>query len=185
MSNVAALAALQVISRKQKAAMIPPPPIPNATWIPLTQNRFALVDVDDALMVEQWCWSVVERPGRSHYAMRRKGDRTIYLHRFLMDAPSGMDVDHINGIGFDCRRSNLRLCTHAENQRNYTKTKRQKSSRFKGVYWHGPRKVWRASIKHRRKSNFLGSFESEEAAALAYNAAAIKLFGEFAKPNVL
>lgn len=183
MSNVAALAALQVISRKQKAAMIPPPPISNATWIPLTQNRFALVDSGDAPRVEQWCWSVVERPGRSHYAMRRQNNKTIYLHRFLMDAPSGMDVDHINGIGFDCRRSNLRVCTHAENQRNYSKTTIPKSSRYKGVYRRRARGDWCASIKYKRKRRFLGSFDSEEAAARAYDYAALTIFGEFAKPN--
>lgn len=149
--------------------------------LPLTKGHFAIIDASDFEKVAGWKWSALERPGRSPYAFRQQNDRSIYLHRFILDAPAGMDVDHIDGDGANCRRSNLRLATHAQNQRNYTKCKKPTSSRFKGVF--KKRGIWAARIKHNRKTIFLGSFVVEEDAARAYDAAAKRLFGEFAKPN--
>lgn len=93
-----------------------------------------------------------------------------------------MEVDHINGDGLDCRRGNLRLCTSQGNNQNRRKTKAY-TSRFKGVSLDRSRNQWRATIKLNRKLKYLGRFESQRAAAHAYDIAAIKLFGEFARLN--
>lgn len=151
--------------------------------VPLTQGQVAFVDAQDANRVGRHKWTALIRPGRSAYAFTTKCVRTIYLHRFVTNAPIGMDVDHINGNGLDCRRENLRVCTHGENQRNYGKTSSPTSSRYKGVHWCNTREKWTARIKSNRKGKTLGRFDNEDDAARAYDAAALRLFGEFARLN--
>jgi len=104
------------------------------------------------------------------------------LHRFVLDAPKGTEVDHINGDKLDNRRSNLRLCTRADNNRN-TPSKPH-TSKFKGVHMSSTGR-WRASIGASKKMIQLGTFDTEEMAALAYNAAARFYYGAFARLNVV
>lgn len=109
------------------------------------------------------------------------------MHRILMDAPESFCVDHINGNGLDNRKQNLRLCSTSENAKNKRKTDRKKSSHYKGVYkFDGYKnKKWIAKIILDGESKWLGNFREEAAAAVAYNFAAEKYFGEFAKFNVI
>ena len=90
--------------------------------------------------------------------------------------------DHINGNGLDNRRENLRICTHAENQRN-SRSARGSSSQYKGISWNKRDKRWYSHIRIDDKQQHLGVFTSEVKAAKAYDAAALKHWGRFAKPN--
>ena len=99
-----------------------------------------------------------------------------------MNAPAGMQIDHINGNGLDNRKVNLRLCNSSQNQRNARKRK-SGTSRFKGVDWHKESKKWRARICVNRKRIHIGRYKSEFEAAQAYDKKAIELFGEFASLN--
>ena len=111
----------------------------------------------------------------------RHGSENVLLHRFLMNASIGNEVDHINGDTSDNRRINLRLCTHGENCKNI-----QVSGRgFKGCYWHGQRKKWAAQIVSNGKHYFLGLFDKKEDAIFAYDHASIGLHGEFSRPNAI
>lgn len=148
--------------------------------VPLENGGITLVDPADS-WVTQFRWFRLDVKGK-HYAYRSTRPRT-YLHRLLMQPNEGLTVDHINGDGLDNRRGNLRVCTQGQNQCNQQKQKRPTSSRFKGVYWWSHRSIWAAHIKHNRKRICLGYFKSEEDAARAYDAAAGRLFGEFANLN--
>ena len=102
--------------------------------IPLTQGKFALVDDEDFEALSQFKWRAKHcpdgrRPEKSSkwYAcrteIRKRGPKAgkkkeVYMHRFLMDAPRGKVVDHLNGDGLDNRRANLRICTQKENLAN-------------------------------------------------------------------
>lgn len=114
---------------------------------------------------------------------------TTRMHRAIIDAPNGMVVDHINGDSLDNRRSNLRLATSQENNRNAKKAAgkmRVMSSQYKGLsrVKDGLRsKKWRAMLAIDRKRIHLGHFNTEEEAARAYDAAAKEHFGEFARLN--
>jgi len=95
-------------------------------------------------------------------------------------------VDHINGDNLDNRKKNLRLCTYAENNRN-RKPLENKTSKYKGVGLNKNYKIktWQARIVKNSKRYSLGYFKNEKEAALAYNQAAKKYFGEFAYLNYM
>jgi hypothetical protein len=100
-----------------------------------------------------------------------------------MCAPEGLLVDHINGDGLDNRRANLRLATHSQNACNRRRDKSKASSRFVGVSFKKVDGRWAARINYKGKTLSLGRFDSEIAAAKAYDEAAKKYHGEFAKLN--
>lgn len=163
--------------------------------IPLSKGFVALVDDRDYVRLARYEWYASGYTLRSGLvkwrAVRniRRPDgkkRLQYMHREIMGAPPGVDVDHKRGDGLDNRRRNLRLATRSQNNQNQRNGRRHKSSRFKGVSWDGRDGRWHAYITPpggRRKS--LGYFGGEAAAARAYDEAARRLFGEFAAPNSL
>lgn len=141
----------------------------------------ALVDDCDAaaLVEHRWCLNA----GYASRVICNPRRRLVYMHRLIMQAPAGLQVDHINGLRTDNRRANLRLCTHAENKRAYKKPSRG-SSRYRGVSWNTREQKWKVTIMVERKNLHLGYFTAELKAAAAYDAAALKYFGEFAQPNL-
>ena len=100
--------------------------------------------------------------------------RKQYLHRVLLDAPKGVQVDHINGDSLDNRKENLRLCTHNENQQNRVRPNRNNTSGYKGVTWNARYSRWEAKFMRNRKTTWLGSFSTKEAAYAAYLVATSK-----------
>ncbi len=104
------------------------------------------------------------------------------MHRIIMNAPVGKQVDHINHNGLDNRKENLRLATPAQNQANQ-KLSKANTSGFKGVSFDKKKKKWAAYIG--KQSRNLGRFLDIRDAARAYNDAAKLAYGEFAKLNPL
>lgn len=104
------------------------------------------------------------------------------MHRVILGLPGEMDGDHRNGDGLDNRRSNLRPATAMQNSQNQGVRKTNKAG-LKGVSWWGPLGKWKAGIQANGTPVHLGYFETPEAAARAYDAAARLYHGEFAKTN--
>lgn len=156
-------------------------------FVMLGHGRFALVSREDIARVSQWIWN---RNGRGYAARLQwnsatKSERVIYLHRFILNAAPGTEYDHANRDKLDCRRCNLRLATHAQNNMNVGKRHKNTTSKFKGVHWCKERQQWRSQGKAGSKRMWIGSFENEIDAATAYNAWALKHCGEFAYQNPL
>jgi hypothetical protein len=168
--------------RRQRVRRATPPEPPDETvrHIPLTQGKYAIIDAADFERVAQfnWCASV---SGNRVYARCNIEGRSVFLHRFLTNAPKGMVVDHIDHDGLNDRQSNLRICTFQENLHN--SRPHGKSSRFKGVCWDKAGRRWVVYICHNRRSRFVGHFTDEIEAARAYDRKAYELFGEYAYLN--
>lgn len=132
-------------------------------------------------------WGLMRMATGSVYACRgvREGGkaRTLLLHREILRAPPGLQVDHINHNGLDCRRHNLRLATRRQNQANSLKPRGNRTSRYKGVYRHSGSDKWRACIRRRGRTTALGCFDCELDAARAYDEAARHEFGIYAALN--
>lgn len=95
-----------------------------AKQIRLAQGFSTLVDDEDYDWLNQWKWhAMVLREGNLIYASRavRGADgkqHPLMMHRFILNPPKGVEVDHMNGNALDNRRSNIRLASRAENLRN-------------------------------------------------------------------
>lgn len=92
-------------------------------------------------------------------------------------------IDHKNGNTLDNRRENLRICTYSENNRNRKQISSNNKSGYKGVSWDKQKNKWRTCLNINKKQKHIGFFNDIIEAAKAYNEAAIKYFGEFAKLN--
>jgi len=158
--------------------------------IPLTKGKFAIVDPDDYHWLSKYNWHVVTTNG-FYYAARRarvsecRSRGTVFMNREVLKPPRNLLADHRNHHTLDNRKSNLRPATYVENGRNRRKvTKRNKSSKYKGVSFHKSKKRWRAVISYQGRSIQLGEFKTELEAAKAYDKAAKFHFGEFACLNL-
>ena len=149
--------------------------------LPLTQGRVAIVDDEDFERLSQYRWRYNVYAKRSLPRAAGQPQKAMYLHREIMQPPAGMEVDHINGDRLDNRRSNLRVCTRAENQAN--RKAQAGSSRYKGVSLWKRHKRYAAGLSVDGKWQHLGWFDDEVAAARAYDEAAVRYRGEFARTN--
>lgn len=156
--------------------------------IPLTQGKFALVDDEDYEELSKFKWYSFKR-GNTFYAIRNHPGQRL-MHRMILNLNGKLVCDHKDRNGLNNQRSNLRICTQAQNCMNSSSQKNSTSS-FLGVCWTKQRQkgkdyfYWRATISVSGKKIHLGSFKNEIEAARVYNEAAKKYFGEFANLNKL
>lgn len=147
--------------------------------IELTRGFRAVVDDEDYDRLAGFSW-YAHTTGGKVYARRKDGHSgpTYYMHREILGVSKGTGVDHRDGDGLNNQRSNLRVASQSQNMQNRV-ARSGCSSKYKGVHFYKARGNWTAQIN----SKSLGYFPSEELAALAYNAAALKEYGEFARLN--
>jgi hypothetical protein len=150
--------------------------------IPLTKGKIAIVDAADYDWLNSHKWSVNQRTRGVYACCQIKGEK-IYMHRLITNPPAGKVVDHIDRNGLNNRRSNLRICSIADNSRNLGLRGGTKTSLYKGVSWNRKSKKWMATIKFNQKYHHIGFFDNQIAAAKAYDKTARKLFKEFAYLN--
>lgn len=151
--------------------------------ISLSRSKTAIIDDADINLVEGRTWVIVVNGAGNEYAgCRYKSGKhwfTELMHRTILGVTTG-NVDHINGNGLDNRRENLRPCTTSQNLAN-TGLRRDNKTGAKGIWWTG--KKWEVRIRYQRRRFYLGTFTSKIGAVNAYNEAAIRLHGEFARVN--
>lgn len=142
---------------------------------PNNGNKF-LVDADCIEKIS-WCMWQIDSSG---YVRTGHG---IKLHRYLTGVKSGEQVDHINGNRVDNRLANLRVCTAQQNSIN--RISHGSESGWRGVFRSGRTCKWQARICVRQKEIYLGTYINPIDAARAYNEAAIRYHGEFARLNTI
>lgn len=155
--------------------------------IDLAHGLFALVDCEDAELTK-FRWRAERGPQHKTWYARRRlsrpARRRLFLHREVAARAgleiTGLEVDHVNCNGLDCRRANLRPATKAQNQRNKG-LQSNNTSGVKGVSWDKARRKWQVHISVMGHNRKLGLFATIEAAAAAYRAAAMVDHGEFAR----
>lgn len=150
--------------------------------IPLTQGKTAIVDDDDFEQLNQFKWYFAGDYAVRNISVNNK-QHIIRMHRQILglERGDGKESDHVNHNLLDNRKTNLRTCTHSQNQHN--RLPQQSVSKFKGVTWDKRHKYWQARIVIDGKQYHLGYYNTEELAALAYDIHAAWSFGEFAKLN--
>ena len=147
--------------------------------ITLACGRVALVDADqfDQLSVFRWHAHI---NGDRVYAIRRTGRVVTLMHRQIMGAKQSQIVDHRNGDTLDNRRDNLRIVTSQQNSTNqrpsgvvpFSGVTRRKGGRYGAAIWPNGHNV-----------NLGTNYPNAESAAAVYNAAAMVLYGEYARLN--
>jgi hypothetical protein len=159
---------------------------------PTHPNTFALIDDTDYDLIKQYTWTP-SRNGLTLYAdtfgyIKKgcsgvKSSRTS-MHKMVLGGTigDGKEIDHIDGNGLNNTRLNLRVCSHRQNLQNRKISKRNTSG-YKGVSWSSAANKWKASIKIGEKNTHIGLFTCLIKAAKAYDNAAKKHFGEYARLN--
>jgi hypothetical protein len=150
--------------------------------IKLTQNKFALVSNKDFKYLNQFKW-YPDKGGNTYYVVRNSKDKLgkhlkIRMHQEIIGKIIGKEIDHRDGNGLNNQRSNLRICSHSENQHNRSKYKCNTSG-YKGVSWHRGKLKWSSQIRVNGVLIYLGDYTSKLKAYEAYCEACSKYHGNF------
>ncbi len=156
------------------------PEMPKSDYrvIPLDNGSYTYVDAADYDALNQWKWH--ECGGG--YAARNARGKTVLMHRQIMKPRKGKLVDHKDGNKCNNCRSNLRVCTRAQNRRN-THKQNGSVSRFKGVVYDKRSDKWVGRCWYESQDHSLGYYDDEAEAARAYDRRAVEALGDFARLN--
>jgi hypothetical protein len=158
--------------------------------IPLTKGQHTTIDEEDLPLLGHYKWQALRTPSGNYYAVRTQWtpdgkSHRVAMHRVIAGALDGEEVDHWDGDGLNNTRQNLRRTDKAHNQANRGTPRSNRWSGYKGVVF-DPKRVanpWQAYIGTDSERESLGSYDTAEKAAEAYNRAAIVRYGEFARLN--
>ncbi|MGE3973184.1 MAG: AP2 domain-containing protein [Bdellovibrionales bacterium] len=161
-------------------------------WCYFSVGRYQVkIDQEDLKRVAEYTWRIRRRKDSSKLSIitsvrTDRGVKNVSLPQFLMRPAKGKLVyprRHLEG--FDYRKNNLIVCSIQQRQQMLPKKRKDTSSKYRGVSYLKKKDKWRAAITVDRRSINLGDFDSEKEAALAYNRASKKYFGEFHFENTI
>lgn len=141
-----------------------------------------LVDDEDVQLIQKHRWLIANTGYAVTYLYPPGRTVCVLMHRLIMRATAGLVCDHIDGNKLDNRKTNLRLCKQSQNAKNRV-GRRDSKSGIKGVHWLEGRRLWEVQIRADERRVTVGRFKDLEQAKRAYNEAALKYHGEFARLN--
>lgn len=150
--------------------------------VELTHGKFAIIDDESEELIKKYKWFYAPRSKNEYAATtiwRKNKSEILLMHRLIMGAQKGETIDHKNGDGLDNQKNNLRKVSTSQNIQN----SRLKTGKYKGVSFSKRRNNYESYINLSDKKVTLGSFRSDVAAACAYDFAAVKYFGDYARLN--
>jgi len=158
----------------------------NYCLIPTTKNKEAIIDKGDYPRISLLKWQLITSKNKKRFYAKTSfwisgKTKNVKLHRYILNLKERYPlVDHINGNGLDCRKSNLRLATWSQNIQN---SRKPNKNGYKGIYFCSKgNKKWVARIKFKNQT-IRKSFKTKLEAAKAYDSFAKKYFGKFANIN--
>ena len=155
--------------------------IGNVCVVYTSKREKFLVDADKYELIKNISWHFDNKGYVTGNITINKKQHKVRLHRFITNCPENMVVDHINGDKSNNRMCNLRICSVKENIYNSGIQKRN-TLNAKGVSMtHSG--TYQAQIQVDGKLKYLGSYKTIKEASDAYDLAAKKYFGKFAKLN--
>lgn len=149
--------------------------------IQLTKGMVAIVDAEDYPYLSRFKWHAVKCKN-GWYAHTQINGRRKLMHRLILGSLRGDRTDHRDGNGLNNRRDNIRKCSVIQNARGYRTLRSSKPTPYRGVTLLSSGK-WQAKITVCGSEKYLGSFKDDRSAAMCYDVAARRHFGEFASPN--
>lgn len=152
--------------------------------IPLSKGYFSTIDREDFERVSQHKWTALKTPwtvyARRTWVGPEGKQHSMYLHRFIMQAEKGIEIDHRDSNGLNNVRSNLRFATKSDNSQSQKK-KKSNTSGHKGVRFNKQARSWVAFIGANNTQYHLGSFKTKQEAIAARIAAGNLLHKDFHK----
>ncbi len=147
-----------------------------------------ILDDSDYDILSKFSWSITcDGYVRHSRYLKKENGRNVYkhmlMHRMIIVPSAGYYLDHKNGNKLDNRQENLRICTTSQNQMNAAKRSKKTTSKYKGVHWNTSSNRWIVQIRKSGKNVHVGCFSDEDAAALAYDKAAVENYGDFCRLN--
>lgn len=161
--------------------------------IPVQSDKYGehniFIDGEDFDKIKGYNWYISKGRSNTFYAgsktiNKKTNKRTsIWMHRLILNSCNKNVIDHIDHNGLNNCRSNLRVCTQSENCKNKMKHDETKTSKYKGVGFKKSINKFQARICFNYKQIFLGYYENESDAVMAYNEASLKYHGEYGFTN--
>lgn len=125
------------------------------------------IDLDDIQKVKDINWCVRKQLKNNYctfYSFTVNNKKYMQLHRYLTNCPQNMTIDHINHDTLDNRKCNLKICTHAENNKN---RKIKSSTGETNIYFE--KNKFRVRVQTNYKNINYGSFKTLEEAIKVIN----------------
>jgi hypothetical protein len=129
-----------------------------------------LIDTADLPMLKKYncSWSASwNKETNSYYVKANHEGKTILLHRIILGARDGIDVDHIYHDTLDNRKSKLRSITHSENMQNPKSVRKDSRTGIRGVDWMKKLNKWRVRVQVNGRQYHIGVFNDIISAKLA------------------
>ncbi len=155
--------------------------------ITLTQGKFAKVDDEDYEYLNQWKWHYgarcyAVRSGEAPKVNGKRQRKRFFMHRVVNKTPDGFETDHIDLNTLNNQKYNLRDATTSKNGMN-VRSRKNSTSKFKGVFWDRRKRKWICRLVCQKVIKYEANFDCEVRAAKAYDEAALKHHGKFARIN--